>query len=137
MNKKLIMIIAIVLVIAIAAVVVFVFVLGGEEKEVPIVLTEYSPGEHFIANIADAPTRYVKATIVLIVNTDDAEMTEFLTKNNTLIRDTIYTVLRRQDEESLRALDWSPIKEAIISEVNSVLEIDNIIDVWFNDFVVS
>ena len=130
MSKKLIIIIVVVLVIAVAAVAIFVFVLGGD-KEPPEVYTEYSPGEYFVTNVKDS-NRLLKATIVLVLNTDTLE--EFLTENNSIIRDTVVFILRNQNEETLKANNLDGLKAEIAKGINERLEIENITDILFSDY---
>jgi len=133
MKSKLPIILVAIVLIAAVAVVLFVFVLGGD-KEAPIVRTEFVPGDYFVVNVKPPSSRLLKTTIVLVVNTD--ELDDFLKERTAEIRDTITTVLRSQDEEALRALDHSRLKEEIRAAINEKLEIENITDILITDFAV-
>ena len=133
MKSKLPLIIVAVLVIAIIAVVLFVFVFNGEEKAIPIVRTEFSPGDYFVVNLKDS-TRLLKATVVMVLNTDTLE--EYMLERASLIRDSINSVLRDQDEATMRSIDLSGVKEEIRVALNEKLEIDNITDILLTDIAV-
>ena len=133
MKKPIIIIIIAVIVIAAAAGLYF-FVLSGD-KEKPEVRVEYSPGEFFTTNVSGS-SRILKATIVLVVNTDGLE--EMLTAENARIRDTIIFILRRLTEDEIRAEGTQDeLRETIITRLNETLSIDNFVEVLFNDFVMA
>jgi flagellar basal body-associated protein FliL len=128
--KKIIIILLAVVVIGGGALYFFVF---SGDKEPVEVLTQYAPGEFFVSNVKGAGN-LLKATPVLVLNTD--KLQETLSADNTKIRDTIQRVLRTFDAEALlsdNAMDT--VKAAIIEAVNERMGIDNVVDVWFNDFV--
>lgn len=111
---------------------VFLFTLSGcgDEK---IVYTEYSPGEAFVTNPKDS-TRFIKVSVVLVLDTD--KLTDTLEENKGMIRSTIVSIFRNEEEETLRQVDLSPIRKKIMAELNEKLEIDNIIDILFSDYVI-
>ncbi|MDR3277605.1 MAG: flagellar basal body-associated FliL family protein [Oscillospiraceae bacterium] len=128
--KKIIIILLAVVIIGGGALYFFVF---SGDKDPAEVITEYSPGEFFVTNVKDSPN-LLKTMPVLVLNTD--KLQERLAAENTKIRDTINAVLSEFNAEALTAADArDKVKEAIISAVNARLEIDNVVDVWFNDFV--
>jgi len=133
MKSKLPLIIVALVVVAAIAVVLFVFVLGGE-KEIPIVRTEFVPGEYFVVNVKPPSVRLLKTTIVIVLDTDLLD--DFLKERTSEIRDAITSVLRAQTEEDLRALDHSGLKEEIRATLNERLEIENITDILITDFAV-
>ncbi len=133
MNKKVLIVLVAVVLIAAVAVILFVFVLGDSEPK--IVRTEYAPGEYFVVNVKDTnPQRYLKTTLVLVLNTDKLE--DFLEENTSLIRDTINKVLRNMDESVFYETDMLQIKTEICAALNEILEIDNITDILVRDIVV-
>jgi len=134
MKSKLLLIIVAVVVVAAVAVVLFVFVLGGDDNEVPVVRTEFVPGDYFVTNVKPPSERLLKTTIVLVLDTDT--INDYLTERTSLIRDLIKTVLRDQSEETLRAVDLTPLKEEIRTLLNEKLEIENITDILITDIAV-
>ena len=133
MKSKLPLIIIALVVVAAIVVVLFVFVLGGE-KEVPIVRTEFSPGAYFVTNVKPPSTRLLKLTVVLVLDTDT--LTDFLNERASEIRDTIVSILRDQDEDTLRAVDLTGLKNEIRTTLNERLEIENITDILITDIAV-
>lgn len=132
MNKKMIMIVLAVLVIAAVAVVLYMTVFSGDGT-LPYVYTEYTPGEYFVTNAKDS-SRLVKITVVLQLNTDTLE--KFLTEREASIRDTIGFILRDTGEADFKSKSGLlAMGERIVSELNEMLEIDNITGVLFYDFV--
>ena len=135
MKSKLPLILVALLLVAAVAVVLFVFVLGGEKDEgPPIVRTEFVPGEHFVGNIKHPSTRLLKTTIVLVLDTDT--LNDFLAERTAEIRDSITTILRAQDEDTLRSVDLTGLKDEIRSTLNERLEIENITDILITDIAV-
>jgi flagellar basal body-associated protein FliL len=109
--------------------------LFGGNKEPAEVLTQFLPGDFFVANVKGAGN-LLKVTPVLVLNTDDAKLYTRLTDEIPKIRDTIQRVLRSFDAETLLSDDaMDTAKTAIIAAVNERMEIDNVVDVWFSEFV--
>ena len=133
MKSKTPLIIVALVAVAVVAVILYVFVLGGE-KEVPVVRTEFSPGEYFVTNVKPPSTRLLKVTVVLVLNTDT--LTDFMNERASEIRDIIVSILRDQDEDTLRSVDLSGLKEEIRTSLNEKLEIDNITDILLTDIAV-
>ena len=135
MKSKMPLILVAILLVAAIAVVLFVFVLGGEKDEsLPIVRTEFSPGEHFVTNVKHPSSRLLKTTIVLVLNTDT--LNDFLAERASEIRDIIVEILRNQDEDTLRAVDLTGLKDEFRTVLNERLEIDNITDILITDIAV-
>ena len=133
MKKIIIIIAAIVLVAAGAS--YFIFFAGGDEegKAEEVELTSYSPGDYFVTNVKDS-SRLLKITVVLMLNTD--KLTEELDANQYLIRDTIISIMRDLSEEDITSdniQNWLRLQMA--DDLNSVLNIDNIVTVYFSDLV--
>ena len=132
--KKIIIAVVIAVIVVGGAAAVYFFVLSGENEK-PEVRVEYSPGDFFTTNV-DGSTRILKATIVLVV--DSEKLTEKLEENNARIRDTIIFILRSLTEEEIRAQGTQDrLRERIITALNDRLAIDNFVEVLFNDFVMS
>ena len=133
MKKILIIIIAVAL-IGGGAAYYFLGVRGnGEEKEKKIELTSYVPGDYFVTNVMDS-SRLFKVTIVLMLDTDTLE--EELNENEYVIRDTIIAKLRTLTEEDLTSEGIQDrLREELTQELNVVLDIENIVTIYFSDFV--
>ena len=130
--KKAAIIIVVLVVVGGAALYFFMF---SGDKEKPAVRVEYSPGEFFTTNVKES-TRLLKASIVLIVNADDLE--DMLTKENARIRDTVIFILRDLTEGEIREEGTQDeLRDRIITALNERLDIDNIVEVLFNDFVMA
>ena len=133
MKKMLIVIVA---VVVIAAAGVFVFLqMNSGDKPVPIVRVEYSPGEYFTTNVKNSKNNHIlKASIVLVV--DKEGMDDTLKAENTKIRDTIIFILRQLDEDAIKAEgNQEKLRADIIKALNKALDIENFVEVRFNDFV--
>ncbi|MDR0951745.1 MAG: flagellar basal body-associated FliL family protein [Oscillospiraceae bacterium] len=131
-NKKMLLII-IIGVIAVAGVVVYMLFL---KPEPPIVYSYYSPGEAFVTNVKETG-RLFKSGLVLVVDTEDEKVTGDFTLRNALIRDTIIFILRDLSEEEILAPDnKEALRQEIISQLNTRLETEHIVDMYFNDYVV-
>ena len=103
---------------------------GGDDKEVRV---EYSPGAVFTTNVKDSD-RLLKTAPVLVLDKEGLE--EMLDLNIISIRDTIIFVLRELNEDSIRKSGrHEDLRERLAAELNEVLEIENIVDVRFSDFV--
>ena len=93
----------------------------------------YALDNYFVTNVKDSNLLF-KTTIVLV--TTDAEMEDFLTENQYIIRDTIIFRLRELTEEDIMTND---IQEKLRGELpqilNKALNIETIVTVYFSDFV--
>lgn len=130
MKKVLIIIVALALVGGTAY--YFLAVRGhGEEK--PIELTAFVPGDYFVTNVMDSSSLF-KVTVVLMLNTD--KLDKELKENEYVIRDTIIARLRKLTEEDLKSDDIQDrLRLELKDEINRVLGIDNIVTIYFSDFV--
>jgi flagellar basal body-associated protein FliL len=132
MKKKLIPILIVAVVVVAGA--LYFLVLRPDDGEKPVVYTEYSPGDFFVVNVADTNNLF-KVAPVLVLDTD--KLSEQLTAGNVRIRDTIYTVLRSLHKETiLDVTKTDDIRKQIADAVNKRMEITNVVDVYFTEFVV-
>lgn len=137
MNKKVLIIIAVVILLGGGAAAYFLL-FAGEKEPAPEPRSAYVPGDYFVTNVADT-NNLVKLTVVLEVNkaADDEEFKTFLTANNHIIRDTIVMIVRSKTYEELTSQDIKTLlSDEIIRGVNQNLGIDNVIAIYFNDYVV-
>ncbi|MFZ5975280.1 MAG: flagellar basal body-associated FliL family protein [Bacillota bacterium] len=134
MSKLLKIIIAAVGVLAVGAA-AYIFLLSpqqpAEAQEKP--QYTYVPGEYFVTNIKDS-TRLLKTTIVLSV--DDESKTEYMTKNNQIIRDVIIFTLREKTEPELRSMGiQDKLRDEIVKNLKAKLDMNYLVTLYFNDFV--
>lgn len=128
--KKILPVVIIAVVLTAAAAVYFFFLRGEPE----IKYTTYSPGEFFVTNVKDSK-KLLKTGIVMVLDTDTLEAK--LTENNALIRDSIIFILRSLTDDVLAKADaQNTIRILIKDDLNQKLKIENIVDIYFNDFVV-
>lgn len=130
---KKILIIA-VIVIALGAGAYFLFFnKPKEEAEPEVIHYNYAIEDPFIANVRKSQS-LVKASVILVVN--KKEMDEYLTENIYIIRDTILIILRGLTAEDIASADiMDRLRVEIPAELNKALKIDNIVSVYFGDFV--
>ena len=103
---------------------------SGDEKEVYV---EYIPGDVFTVNVHES-NRILKCGIVLVLNKEGLE--DMLDANRTRIRDRIIFILRDLNEDDVRRTGTQDdLRERIIEELNEMLDIENIVEVIFNDYV--
>ena len=128
--KKIIIIIIAVVVVAAGVGSYFLFFNNREPEPVS---EFYVPGDFFVTNIKDS--KYLlKTTIVLELNKEGME--PYLTEYNHVIRDIIVFTLREKTEEELRSSGiQETLRKEIVDKLNSEMEIDYIVDVYFNDYV--
>ena len=104
-----------------------------KDKEPEVILYTYPIEDAFITNVKDSQ-KLLKTTIILVVNKE--KMDELLEKNQYSIRDTILLILRSLTVEDISGMG---IQERLRSEIptalNKALKIDNIVSVYFGDFV--
>ena len=130
--KKIIIIIIAVVIIGGGAAYYFLAVRGSAEEK-PVELTSYVPGDYFVTNVMNSSS-LLKVTVVLMLNTDKLE--EELAKNEYVIRDTIIVRLRKLTSEDLTGGDiQNRLRTELTEELNLVLGIDNIVTIYFSDFV--
>ncbi|MGE4484049.1 MAG: flagellar basal body-associated protein FliL [Oscillospiraceae bacterium] len=132
MKKKVLLLIIAVIVITAGALYFFVFRGGGGETQ-DEKLYSYVPGDYFVTNVKDSDS-LLKVTVVLALNTDKLEST--LEENEYIIRDKIIFELRSLTEEDILSEDIQDrLRTDITDNLNSALGIDDIVTVYFNDFV--
>lgn len=130
MKKIIIIIIAVVLVAA----GVTSYFLFFNDKEAPVIRAFYVPGDFFVTNIKDS--KYLlKSTIVIELNQEG--MDEYLSEYNHVIRDIIVFTLRDKTEDELRSTGvQDELRAEIVARIKSEMEIDYIVDIYFNDYVI-
>ncbi len=130
MKKIIIIVVALVLVGAGVAS-YFLFFANREPEEISVF---YVPGDFFVTNIKDS--KYLlKSTIVLELNVEGKE--EYLTEYNHVIRDIIVFTLREKNEEELRSTGIQDVlRQEIVEKIKSEMDIDYVVDVYFNDYVI-
>jgi flagellar FliL protein len=105
----------------------------AEAEATPTPTYTYALENYYVTNVKDSNMLF-KTTIVLV--TTEAEMEDFLTANQYIIRDTILFRLRELTEEDIKALDIQDRLRAEIPVIlNKALNIDTIVSVYFSDFV--
>lgn len=135
MGKTLKIIIAVVLVVVVGVAAYILVFSPRNEAEAGDKKPEftYSPGDYFVSNIEDS-SRLLKATIVLSVN--DQSKIEYMTENNHIIRDTIIQTLREKNEEELRSGGiQDELRKEIVANLKARLDMDYLVTVYFEDFV--
>ncbi len=131
MKKKLLIIILVVVLAGGGAAFYFFVYQGGEAKETP--LYSYVPGDYFVTNVKDSGKLF-KVTVVLMLN--EEKLQEKLKEKEYIIRDSIIHKLRELTEEDIRSEDiQNRLRDEIRYQLNMDLGIDNIVKVYFNDFV--
>jgi|GEM_PF-3117975 len=94
----------------------------------------YEPGNDFITNLSGS-RKLLKASIVIEMN--NKQEIEFMTKNNYKIRDAIIDILTRLSEEDIAKDDIRyTLKAQIRKTLEEKLAITGIIDVYFDEFVI-
>ena len=131
------MIIILALVIVAAGVLYFVVFKGGDEEPARPEDNYYSyvPGDYFITNVKDS-NRLLKVSIVLQLDSDKLE--EKLKKEEYIIRDNILFYLRSLREEDILADDVEEnLRVNLRPILNEALGFESIVNIYFNDFVMS
>lgn len=131
------MIIILVLVLAAAGVLYFTVFKGEDEEPVRPEDNYYSyvPGDYFITNVKDS-SRLLKVTIVLQLDSNKLE--EKLKKEQYIIRDNILFYLRSLREEDILSEDIEDNLRANLKPIlNEALGFESIVNIYFNDFVMS
>ena len=131
--KKIIIIILAVLIAGAGAAYYFIVVRGSADEAEEIELTAYVPGDYFVTNVRGG-TKLFKVTIALMLDTE--ELTQLLSTKEYTIRDTVILRLRELTEEELQSEGIQDrLREELTQLLNSALGIDNIVTVYFSDFV--
>ncbi|MDR1620038.1 MAG: flagellar basal body-associated FliL family protein [Clostridiales bacterium] len=137
MNKKALAVIVLLIVAAAAAAIYFLVLAPAS---VPVeAFSAYMPGDYVITNIKDSQY-LIKATVVLEVNrpADDEEFYRYLEENQHIIRDVIVMTLRSKTYDELMAEDPKALlADELITKINQKLQIDNVKDIYFADYVVN
>jgi flagellar basal body-associated protein FliL len=135
MGKTLKIIIAVVLLVVVG-VAAYILVLSPKDKaEAGEKKPEYtySPGDYFVSNI-EGSSRLLKATIVLSVN--DQGKIESMTEHNHIIRDIIIQTLREKNEAELRSKGiQDKLRKEIVANLKAELDMEYLVTVYFEDFV--
>lgn len=134
MNRNLlIIIIACLLVIVIGIGAFIVFSTGSKNKQSDNTIT-YDLEEDFQTNISSAK-HIIKAHVVLSLN--DQKTTQLIDKNIYMIRDKIINIMLNVSEDDLNKQDiQNMLKNKIKNDLQSILEIDTIKEVYFTDFII-
>jgi flagellar basal body-associated protein FliL len=97
------------------------------------VFYNYAIADSFVTNVKDS-SKLFKTTVVLVLN--KAEMDSFIKENQYTVRDTILFILRDLTEEDIKSSDiQDKLRISIPQALNAALKIDNIVSVYFSDFV--
>jgi flagellar basal body-associated protein FliL len=121
-----------IIVIGVIAVSTLLLSCGKKEGEPEVTLYNYAIKDAFIANVNNSE-KLVKVSIVLVVNKD---ITADLEENIYIIRDTILIMLRSLTDEDISSPDiMEKLRSEIPAALNEALEIDNVVSVYFTDFV--
>lgn len=133
MKNKIIIIVLAVVLAAGAAFYFLVFKNTGEEKNELAELYNYSIDDSFVTNVKDS-SKLFKATVILVVN--EKGLDDFLDTNQYVIRDTVLFIMRSLTEEDIRSSDiQDKLRATIPLSLNNALKIDNVVSVYFGDFV--
>ncbi len=138
--KKIIIIVAAAVVLAAAGITSYLIFFrnrtaeGAEPTPEPTPeLFTYAIEDYFVTNVKDSDSLF-KTSIVLVTN--QANMDEYFTSKQYIIRDTILFILRNLTEEDILSLDIQDrLRVSISEELNKALDTDCIKSVYFNDFV--
>ena len=126
-----------------AALLSLTFLLAGCGSEKAVV-SYFTPGDYIVVNIADS-YRLLKVSPVLVINLDiekkrdgmDVTLEEELTAMQPQIRDTMNTVLRTKDEESLKAAGAQDvIRDEFLQAMVNDLGLYYVTNIYFSDFVI-
>lgn len=129
MNKILVVVI---IVIAACAAAYFLF-FNKPKEENSEVLYNYAIEDPFIANVKNSQ-KLVKVSVILVVN--KANMDEYLEENLYVIRDKILIILRSLTDDDISSADiMDRLRVEIPAALNKALGIDDIVSVYFGDFV--
>lgn len=134
-GSKKILIIILAVILAGGGVAAYIFLVPKTEK--PIVYSYFATGDPYYANLPDS-SRIMRASVTLVLNTEDTKLQENLTAKNAVIRDTIIFLLRDLSvDDALEEGTQENLRKKIVEQLNKSLEIDNIVGVLFTDFVLS
>lgn len=133
MKKILIIIIAVIVIAGGVGAYFLFFNKPKEEAEPKVELYTYAIEDAFITNVKGSQKLF-KTSVILVVNKEN--MDEVFAENTYIIRDTIIMILRELTEEEISGMTIQDmLRTEIASALNKALEIDNIVSVYFGDFV--
>lgn len=131
MPRKAVAAILIVVLAAGAAVYFFVWKDAGKEGEPA--LYHYAIKNAFVTNVKES-SKLFKATVVLVVN--EKGLDKLLDAEQYVIRDTILFILRGLTEEDIKSESVQDrLRVSIPQSLNDALQIENVVSVYFGDFV--
>lgn len=131
MNKKKIIILIVAAAVVIGGAAYFFLLRNNDGENQP--LYEYAMSDAFVTNVKDS-SKLFKTSVILVV--DKKGMDDFFDENEYTIRDTILFMLRDLTEEDISSSDiQAKLRVSIPQALNSALGIDNIVSVYFSDFV--
>ena len=133
MNKKLIIIIAAVVILAAVGVGLYFFVFRETE---PVELRiEHSIGDQFTTNVKNSTKMFV-AGMVIVVNEKGLE--ELISTEVNIIRDTVIFILRDLEEDDITAEGTQDaLRRKLVAAINDALEIESVVDIRFNNFIMA
>lgn len=130
-RKKIIIAAAALAVVLAAGAAVYFFVLRKSEPVAK--LYDYAIEDSFVTNVKDS-SKLFKATVILVLNQD--KLGETLDANQYVVRDTVLFILRDLTEDDIRSGDiQDKLRVTIPKALNAALGIDNVVSVYFSDFV--
>jgi flagellar basal body-associated protein FliL len=135
MKKKPLIILLVILILVLAGgASYYILVVRNQtpEDQTPQYYT-YELDDSFVTNVKDSQKLF-KTTIVLVAT--DENLTDMLTANKYVIRDTILFMLRDLTEEDICSdTIQDKLRTEIPAALNKALGIDSIVSVYFGDFV--
>ena len=134
MNKKIIIIIAAAVVLGAVGAGVYFFVLR-DTGPAPELRIEHSIGEAFTTNVKGSSKMFV-TNMVIVVNAD--KLDELISTEVNTIRDTVIFILRDLDEDDITAEGTqTALRQRLAAAINEALEIDNVVDIRFSNFIMA
>lgn len=132
-KKTGIIILGLFIALAIVAAAVIIYILNNQNAEKEPELYSYPITDYFVTNVKDS-SKLFKTSIVLVVN--EKGMETLLDEKKPEIRDTILFVLRGLTAEDLTSDSiQDKLRDEIPKDINEALEIDNVVSLYFTDFV--
>ncbi len=133
MKKIVIILVALIAVLGIAGGVYFFVLQDTGAKEGSPVYYTYELGDSFVTNVKDSEKLF-KATVIVVA--DDKDLAELLKEKQFVLRDTVLFQLRNLTEEDISSTTvQDSLRSTLVTALNQTLEIDNIVNVYFTDFV--
>jgi flagellar basal body-associated protein FliL len=104
---------------------------GG--KDAKVITYDFAIEDPFITNVKRSE-KLLKTSVILVV--DKKDLDEFLDKNLYTLRDTVLFILRELTEEDITNTEiQNALRGRIADALNQALDIDNIVNIKFSDFV--